>query len=150
MRGKKPEDIKKNKSIVSVSSVAGELSQPFPFFNASLIYSSRAGLHGNVGQANYSTAKAGIVGLTKTIAKEWGTFGVRANSQSRFSAILCIVSILTRRLIYAISCRIRTRPHSSNTSEGDRRGNRGERTERVVSFRPRFKFMKAHYRFLRG
>ncbi|KAI9020985.1 hypothetical protein CLU79DRAFT_754593 [Phycomyces nitens] len=42
--------------------------------------SSTSGLHGNVGQANYATAKAGIVGLTKTIAKEWGGFGVRANT----------------------------------------------------------------------
>jgi len=37
-------------------------------------------LHGNFGQANYSTAKMGIVGLTKTIAKEWGAFGVRCNA----------------------------------------------------------------------
>ncbi|ORY95406.1 hypothetical protein BCR43DRAFT_459156 [Syncephalastrum racemosum] len=42
--------------------------------------SSTSGLHGNVGQANYATAKAGVVGLTKTIAKEWGGFGVRANT----------------------------------------------------------------------
>ncbi|CAO3614813.1 unnamed protein product [Cunninghamella echinulata] len=42
--------------------------------------SSTSGLHGNVGQANYATAKAGVVGLTKTIAKEWGLFGVRANT----------------------------------------------------------------------
>jgi 3-oxoacyl-[acyl-carrier protein] reductase len=42
--------------------------------------SSTSGLHGNVGQANYSTAKLGIVGLTKTIAKEWGLFGVRCNA----------------------------------------------------------------------
>ncbi|KAL0095647.1 hypothetical protein J3Q64DRAFT_1711653 [Phycomyces blakesleeanus] len=42
--------------------------------------SSTSGLHGNIGQANYATAKAGIVGLTKTIAKEWGVFGVRANT----------------------------------------------------------------------
>ncbi|CAO3591818.1 unnamed protein product [Absidia cylindrospora] len=42
--------------------------------------SSTSGLHGNIGQANYATAKAGIVGLTKTIAKEWGAFGVRANT----------------------------------------------------------------------
>jgi 3-oxoacyl-[acyl-carrier protein] reductase len=33
------------------------------------------------GQANYALAKAGVVGLTKTIAKEWGPqFGVRANT----------------------------------------------------------------------
>ncbi|KAI9250172.1 hypothetical protein BDA99DRAFT_523049 [Phascolomyces articulosus] len=42
--------------------------------------SSTSGLHGNIGQANYATAKAGVVGLTKTIAKEWGLFGVRCNT----------------------------------------------------------------------
>jgi 3-oxoacyl-[acyl-carrier protein] reductase len=34
--------------------------------------SSTSGTHGNAGQANYSLAKAGVVGLTKTVAKEWG------------------------------------------------------------------------------
>ncbi|KAF8491271.1 short-chain dehydrogenase/reductase SDR [Gautieria morchelliformis] len=42
--------------------------------------SSTSGLHGNVGQANYAAAKAAVVGLTKTTAKEWGPFGVRANT----------------------------------------------------------------------
>ncbi|KAK3318018.1 hypothetical protein B0H66DRAFT_221524 [Apodospora peruviana] len=43
--------------------------------------SSTSGLHGNAGQLNYAMAKAGVVGLTKTIAKEWGpAFGVRANT----------------------------------------------------------------------
>jgi len=42
--------------------------------------SSTSGVHGNAGQANYSTAKAGINGLTKTIAKEWGPLGIRCNS----------------------------------------------------------------------
>ena len=43
--------------------------------------SSTTGVHGNAGQANYGLAKAGINGLTKVIAKEWGPqFGVRANS----------------------------------------------------------------------
>jgi len=42
--------------------------------------SSTSGLHGNVGQANYAAAKAGITGLTKTLAKEWGPLGVRANA----------------------------------------------------------------------
>ena len=43
--------------------------------------SSTSGVHGNAGQINYSLAKAGITGFTKTIAKEWGpTFGVRANT----------------------------------------------------------------------
>jgi 3-oxoacyl-[acyl-carrier protein] reductase len=43
--------------------------------------SSTSGLHGNAGQANYSLAKAGVTGLSKTIAKEWGPqYGVRANT----------------------------------------------------------------------
>ncbi|KAI4106342.1 MAG: hypothetical protein LQ339_003079 [Xanthoria mediterranea] len=43
--------------------------------------SSTSGIHGNAGQANYGLAKAGVTGLTKTIAKEWGPqFGVRANT----------------------------------------------------------------------
>ena len=42
--------------------------------------SSTSGLHGNVGQANYAAAKAGLIGLTKTVAKEWGPLGIRANA----------------------------------------------------------------------
>ena len=41
--------------------------------------SSVAGLGGNVGQSNYAAAKAGIVGLTKTLAKEWGRYNVTVN-----------------------------------------------------------------------
>jgi 3-oxoacyl-[acyl-carrier protein] reductase len=41
--------------------------------------SSIAGLFGNAGQSNYSTAKSGIVGLTQTLAKEWGRMNVTVN-----------------------------------------------------------------------
>ena len=41
--------------------------------------SSMAGLFGNAGQANYSAAKAGIVGITQTMAKEWGRMNVTVN-----------------------------------------------------------------------
>ncbi len=41
--------------------------------------SSVAGLGGNIGQANYSSMKAGVTGLTKTLAKEWGRFKVNVN-----------------------------------------------------------------------
>ncbi|SGY34738.1 BQ5605_C002g01674 [Microbotryum silenes-dioicae] len=60
LRVKDPKLLATNRSIVNVSSTSG--------------------LHGNVGQANYAVAKAGVVGLTKTIAKEWGAFNVRCNT----------------------------------------------------------------------
>jgi 3-oxoacyl-[acyl-carrier protein] reductase len=41
--------------------------------------SSVAGLFGNAGQANYSAGKAGIVGMTKTLAKEWGRLSTTVN-----------------------------------------------------------------------
>ena len=41
--------------------------------------SSVVGEHGNAGQANYSASKAGMIGLTKSIAKEMGPRGIRAN-----------------------------------------------------------------------
>ena len=41
---------------------------------------SVVGLHGNPGQANYAASKAGIIGLTKALARELGTRGVRVNA----------------------------------------------------------------------
>ncbi len=57
-----------------------EAGVPFSQNRCIINVSSTSGLHGNVGQANYATAKMGIVGLTKTVAKEWGRFGVRCNA----------------------------------------------------------------------
>ena len=42
--------------------------------------SSLAGVGGNAGQSNYSAAKAGVEGLTRTLAKEWGRLGVNVNA----------------------------------------------------------------------
>ncbi len=42
--------------------------------------SSISGTMGNAGQVNYSAAKAGVVGLTKTLAKEWGGFKINVNA----------------------------------------------------------------------
>ena len=41
--------------------------------------SSMAGTNGNAGQANYSSAKAALIGLTKTLSKEWGRYKVNVN-----------------------------------------------------------------------
>jgi 3-oxoacyl-[acyl-carrier protein] reductase len=41
---------------------------------------SIAGTDGNAGQAGYSSGKAGIIGLTKTMAKEWGRYNVNVNA----------------------------------------------------------------------
>jgi 3-oxoacyl-[acyl-carrier protein] reductase len=41
---------------------------------------SVVGIHGNPGQANYAASKAGIIGLTKALARELGSRGVRANA----------------------------------------------------------------------
>jgi 3-oxoacyl-[acyl-carrier protein] reductase len=41
--------------------------------------SSIAGLYGNAGQASYSSAKASLVGLTRTLCKEWGRYKVNVN-----------------------------------------------------------------------
>jgi|SRR5437868_1514789 len=42
--------------------------------------SSTSGTRGNAGQANYASAKAGVVGMAKTLAKEWGQFNIQVNA----------------------------------------------------------------------
>lgn len=54
---------------------------------------SYTGLHGNIGQANYSMAKAGIIGFTKTSAKELAGFGVTVNAISPNAETRMIASI---------------------------------------------------------
>ena len=41
---------------------------------------SVSGMYGNAGQSNYASAKAGIAGLTRTLAKEWGRFNIQTNA----------------------------------------------------------------------
>ncbi len=63
--------------------------------------SSVSGTGGNAGQVNYATAKAGIIGMTKTLAKEWGRYKVNVN---------CVAFGF-----------IRTRMTQAIASEGDRK-----------------------------
>jgi len=50
------------------------------YFRKIVNISSVSGTMGNAGQSNYSAAKAGVTGLTKTIAKEWGPLKVNCNA----------------------------------------------------------------------
>ena len=54
---------------------------------------SYTGLRGNTGQANYATAKAGIIGFTKTAAKELALFGVTVNAISPNAETRMVASI---------------------------------------------------------
>jgi 3-oxoacyl-[acyl-carrier protein] reductase len=54
---------------------------------------SYTGLHGNTGQANYAAAKAGIIGFTKTTAKELARFGVTVNAVSPNADTRMIASV---------------------------------------------------------
>jgi 3-oxoacyl-[acyl-carrier protein] reductase len=54
---------------------------------------SYSGLRGNVGQSNYAAAKAGIIGFTKTAAKELAGFGVTVNAISPNAETRMIASI---------------------------------------------------------
>ena len=56
----KADDVERFRKIVNISSVSGTM--------------------GNAGQANYAAAKAGVTGLTKTVAKEWGGFKINCNA----------------------------------------------------------------------
>ena len=46
----------------------------------SIINISSTSAYGNIGQANYAASKAGIIGLTKTVAKEWARFNITCNA----------------------------------------------------------------------
>jgi 3-oxoacyl-[acyl-carrier protein] reductase len=57
-----------------------EREQGHEVFRKIVNVSSISGTMGNAGQANYSAGKAAIVGLTKTLAKEWGQFKINVNA----------------------------------------------------------------------
>jgi 3-oxoacyl-[acyl-carrier protein] reductase len=57
-----------------------EREQGEEVFRKIVSVTSVSGTMGNAGQVNYAAAKAGVVGLTKTLAKEWGQFKVNVNA----------------------------------------------------------------------
>ncbi len=57
---------------------------------------STSGLIGNLGQANYSAAKLGIAGLSKSIALDMARFGVRSNAVAPFAGTRMVASIPAR------------------------------------------------------
>jgi 3-oxoacyl-[acyl-carrier protein] reductase len=59
---------------------------------------SYTGLHGNIGQANYAAAKAGIIGFTRTTAKELARFGITVNAISPNAETDMVSSIPPDRL----------------------------------------------------
>jgi 3-oxoacyl-[acyl-carrier protein] reductase len=62
------------------SAAKAEAERGQPVHRKVVNISSVSGLSGNAGQANYSAAKAGVVGLTKALAKEWGRYRVNVNA----------------------------------------------------------------------
>lgn len=58
---------------------------------------SYTGLHGNLGQAAYAAAKAGVIGFTKTAAKELGQFGITVNAVSPNAETAMVASIPPER-----------------------------------------------------
>jgi 3-oxoacyl-[acyl-carrier protein] reductase len=69
-------------NLTGVFNCCREASRPFmkQRFGRIVNIASVVGLMGNAGQVNYAASKAGIIGLTKTVAKELATRGVTANA----------------------------------------------------------------------
>jgi len=61
------------------STAQAEIAEGREVYRKVVNISSIAGVFGNAGQANYAAAKAGLVGLTGALAKEWGRFRVNVN-----------------------------------------------------------------------
>ena len=68
--------------------------------------SSVVGLSGNPGQANYSASKAGLIGLTKTIAREVATRNITANALAPGYIITAMVEELSEELKGQVLARI--------------------------------------------
>ena len=61
------------------NAAAEEAAEGREVFRKIVNISSVAGVGGNIGQSNYSSAKSGVIGLTKAMSKEWGRLKVNVN-----------------------------------------------------------------------
>ena len=68
--------------------------------------SSISGTGGNVGQANYSASKAGIIGMTKTWAKEFGRKGINVNAVAPGFIETEMIGTIPERILEQIKSRI--------------------------------------------
>jgi 3-oxoacyl-[acyl-carrier protein] reductase len=76
---KAPFQILRAASTYIIETAKKEAEEGREIFRKVVNISSVAGTGGNVGQANYSSMKAGVLGLTKTLSKEWGRYKVNVN-----------------------------------------------------------------------
>jgi 3-oxoacyl-[acyl-carrier protein] reductase len=66
--------------VISAATKAEAAAGQTPARRSVVNITSIAAMGGNVGQSGYASGKAGVIGLTKTIAKEWGRLGVTVNA----------------------------------------------------------------------
>lgn len=71
-----------------------------------IVNTASVGAHGNIGQANYSASKAGVIGLTKTHALEWARFNIRVNCIAPGAVRTRMTAAIPEKLQTALTDRI--------------------------------------------
>ncbi len=71
-----------------------------------IVNTASVGAHGNIGQANYSASKAGVIGLTKTHALEWARFNIRVNCIAPGAVKTRMTAAIPEKLQTALTDRI--------------------------------------------